>query len=132
MKIHGGGPGTPVDLQKVKAQKEGEAKAIKDQQQSSSSDVVDAKLSQTLNSITDAIQTSGITAAELHSNIDEERAATLLESFELVAQSKQPRLEDDQILEMADRVSGLMDDSADAALKAFGSVNRARVEELLS
>ncbi|PIR22818.1 MAG: hypothetical protein COV44_06575 [Deltaproteobacteria bacterium CG11_big_fil_rev_8_21_14_0_20_45_16] len=131
MKIQGGGSGNPVDIQKVRAQKENAAELEKNSK-AASSDWVDAKLSKTLASITEAIKDSGLTAAELHSNIDEERAGALLDSFERVAEGRQPRLEDDQIMAMADRVGEFMDLNPSEASSAFRQIDRNRVEDLLS
>lgn len=132
MKIEGGGSGAPIDLNKVKAQKENELKEAAAKKADNAQFKVDAKLSQTLSSITSAIEESGLTAGELHSNVDEGRALGLLESFDRVGESKQPRLEDDQILDIADKLSSAMLESPEKALDSFKQPSRGRVEELLS
>lgn len=130
MKIQGGGPNNPIDLQKVKNQKEiskNEAAASK----AASGDQVSAKLSQTLQSITEQIQNSGLSIGEIHSNVNEDRAMALLGSFDRIGEGKQPRLPDAEILNMADKLSEFLSGNPAEASQAFNVPDRSRVEDLI-
>ena len=131
MKIEGGNK-NPIDLQKVKSQKQQEVKENKLAGQTARSpDQVSAKLSQTLSAITKEIEESGLTAGEVHSVIDEDRAIALLESFDRVGEGKQPTLPAEDLLEMADKLSAQFDQSPEFALSAFNAPDRNRVQDLL-
>jgi len=129
MKIQGSGPNNPIDLQKVKSQRELNKSEVIGK--SNSGDQVSAKLSQTLQSISEQIQNSGFRIDEIHSNVNEERAMALLGSFDRIGEGKQPKLPDAEILQMADRVSEFLSQNPKAATEAFHSPDRSRVQDLL-
>lgn len=128
MKIQGGNGAGPVDLAQVKAKKEAEASK---ESKKVANDSVDAKLSKTLSSLTEQIANSGLTAGELHSNIDEDRLQKVLDSIDRV-DGKQPRVSDDQLLEIADRIADRILAEPQRAVAAYGSVNASRAAELLA
>jgi|GEM_PF-5944167 len=133
MKIDGSNSGSPVDLQKVKEQKNLKVESSDSKKASESHrDVVDTKLSDTIGSIADGISKSGLSPADVHSHIDPNRAKALLESFDRVGESKQPQVDHKQLLKIADKLSNMMLESPQQATSAFGPVSRSRVEELLA
>lgn len=129
MKIQNSSSSKPIELSQVKAQKE--AQSAKATQSSRSGDQVSAKLSTTLRDVTEAIQNSGITAGELHSNINESRAMGLLDSFDRVEEKAIP-VEADKALQFANDLAEQMLAEPQAAANAFSNISRNRVEELLS
>lgn len=129
MKIQNSGSSKPIELNQVKAQKE--AQSTKAAHSSRSGDQVSAKLSTALRDVTEAIQNSGLTAGELHSNVNESRAMGLLDSFDRVEEKAAP-VEADKALQFANDLAEKMIAEPQAAANAFSNISRNRVEELLS
>lgn len=129
MKIQNSGSSKPIELSQIKAQKE--AQSAKASDKSRSGDQVSTKLASALRDVTDAIENSGLSAGELHSNVNESRAMGLLESFDRVEEKAAP-VEADKALQFAADLAEKMLANPQAAADAFSAPSRNRVEELLS
>lgn len=130
MKVQGGNSSGPIDINQAKANKAKDQASV-EAKVSAQKDLVDTKLSQTLDNLTKAIADSGLTAGELHSHVDEDRLNRVLESIDRV-DAKQPRLSDDQLLALSDRLVENMTQNPQKAASVFGSLNPSRVADLLS
>lgn len=75
------------------------------------------------------IESSGLTAGEVHSSVDETRLTGFLKSIDV--QAKQPRLSDDELLKMADKVSTATRENPAQASSAFNTPDASRVAELV-
>jgi len=120
-----------LEISKLKAQvklAKSEIEAKKD----FPSDSVNMRLSQSLQQVTQEIQDSGLTAGQIHSNVEPGRAAALLESFDRLGEGRQPRLPDVEIFEMLDRVEQQMREAGPESLQLHSEISRQRAEELLS
>jgi hypothetical protein len=127
MKISGKGPNTPVDFTQAKVER---SKTENSNSPAASSDRVSAKLSQVLSSITDAIAESGLTAGQLHSNVDEARLNSILDSLDRI-EAKRPEVDMAKLLQMTDRVSSQMLSRPEDAVAAFKKPDPSRVSELI-
>ena len=114
-----------IDVAKLPDKKNVE-KASKTQEESGV--LVDAKLSQTLRDTVDAIARSGMSPGDVHSDV-QDSALGLLHSMEVEA--KRPRLSDEDLLGLADRVSAQMKAAPKAALAAFSKPDSDRVSDLV-
>jgi hypothetical protein len=129
MKIQGGNNGNrPIDFNQIKNEK---IEKSESPVTSTKGDSVDAKLSAALNFITSAISDSGLTAGQIHSNVDESRLENVLENLERV-EAKRPQYDSQRILELSDRVVQAMANDSSGALAAFKTPDVARVADLLS
>jgi hypothetical protein len=87
------------------------------------------KISTALRNAIDGIEKSGLTGGEVHSNVDEQRAAGLLRSIDVEA--KQPRMSDKDLLKLADSVSEKMTQDPQRAVNAFKDFDAKRVADLV-
>lgn len=126
MKIENNRGAIPIQFKSFKKQ---EAVDISKTQNNSAPDQVATKLSQTLRDVVTGISESGLTAGEVHSNVDETRAAGLLYSMDVDA--KRPRLDDDQIVALADKVAKDIESSPKQAVAAFQELDASRVADLV-
>ncbi len=128
MKIQGGNNGNrPVDFNAIKSDKNEKPSSTSS---SAKGDSVDAKLSAAINFITNAISDSGLTAGQIHSNVDEARLENVLNSLERV-EAKRPQYDSQRILELSDRVASAIGSDTTAALAAFKTPDVARVADLI-
>lgn len=128
MKIQGNGS-KPVDIQKAKQNKAAEEHSPA-KLKASKSGKVDAKTSQALQALEKAISETSVTPGQAHSNVDEKRVQSLLDSFERV-EAKRPVLPDEKLMELADRLSEQMESRPEAALNSFDTPSAERVGDLL-
>jgi hypothetical protein len=96
---------------------------------SSQNDQVDSRLSNALNSALEGISQSGITAGQVHSQMNEVVAAGLLRSSQVDSQT--PRMSDEELLKMADKVVKDSQAAASQALGAFNELDPNRVAQLV-
>lgn len=96
---------------------------------SKSQDQVDSRLTDALNGAVEAIQKSGLSPAEVHSQVDESVAQGLLRSSAI--DSRSPRLNDDELLKMAEQVQSDSQTYPNQAYNAFNDLNPDRVSQLL-
>jgi len=129
MKIQGGNNGNrPIDFAQAKtdmAAKPGTGAAP------SPIESVDAKLSAALSFLTTAISESGLTAGQIHSQVDESRLENVLKSLDRV-EAKRPQYDSERILQLSNRVAQAIEADSQGALAAFKTPNAARVADLLS
>jgi hypothetical protein len=92
-------------------------------------DQVDSKLTNALNGAVDAIKNSGLSPAEVHSRVDDVSAQGLLRASSV--DSSQPRLTNDELLKMADKVVADSQRNASQAYNAFNQPDSNRVSQLL-
>ncbi|MDB5038209.1 MAG: hypothetical protein JWQ35_1737 [Bacteriovoracaceae bacterium] len=92
-------------------------------------DQVDSKLSNALNGAVDGITSSGLTAGQVHSQVDEVKASGLLKSSSV--DSSQPRLSDSDLLKKADQVAKDSKSSPSQAIAAFNNLDANRVAQLI-
>lgn len=129
MKIGNGGGSTPIDLHRMKGLEKISKSDASSSAKSVRSDRVSAQVSQTLRDTVEKIESLGLTAGEIHSNVDASRAQGLLRSMEVEA--KRPKVNNDDLLMMADRVSALMAENPSQASDAFKDIDPTRVADLL-
>ncbi|MBN8555569.1 MAG: hypothetical protein J0L93_09005 [Deltaproteobacteria bacterium] len=98
-------------------------------QEKTKSDSVDTRVSQALSQALEQISQSGLSAGDVHSEVDEKKIAGLLNSFEV--DSKRSRMSDQDLEKMADKVSTEMKANPQAASRAFKSIEADRVAELV-
>jgi len=129
MKIQGGSNGNrPIDFTQIKNDKIEKSNPAASP---TKGDSVDAQLSAALNFITNAISDSGLTAGQIHSQVDESRLENVLHNLERV-EAKRPQYDTQRILELSDRVVAAMASDSPGALAAFKTPDAARVADLLS
>ncbi len=92
-------------------------------------DRVDAKLSKALKETVGEIERSNLSAADVHSKVDEAKVSGLLHSLEIRA--KQPKVSDDKLKALADDVARLSEANPAQARAAFNEFDPARVAELV-
>ena len=103
--------------------------AAESAQEKTKSDSVDTRVSQALSQALDQITRSGLSIGEVHSEVDEQKIAGLLNSFEV--DSKRARMSDQDLEKMAEKVSAEIKSNPQAASRAFKSINADRVAELV-
>jgi hypothetical protein len=91
--------------------------------------VVDAKVSVTLEHTLDLISDAGLTAGEVHSNVDSARVTGLLKSMDVEA--KRPKLDMEALMKLADKVSEDIQNNPEKAREAFNEIDPSRVADLL-
>ncbi len=119
----------PVDFQKRMEQRKQAAPkevADTDKQQKSSSP---AEVDRVLNKVVKDIEKSGLSASEMHSSVDEAKVNGFLRSID--AESRQPRMSDDAVLALADKVAKTQQADAQAAAATFNPLDPERVAELV-
>lgn len=117
----------PLDIRSLDQKKiEREQAALVDE---SALDTRDIELSRRLRETIEAIGESGLSAGDFHSGLDETRVHGLLHSLEFEA--RRPRLADEELLALADRVQADLLAKPEQAGNAFKEISGARVAELL-
>lgn len=130
MKVSGKGPQVPIDFVQASNSLKNRSE-VSGSEKSAAGDKVDARLSQVLSSITAAIAESGLTAGQLHSEVDENRLQHILDSFDRV-EAKRPEVDWEKVLQLADSLQEEMVSDPEAAIAAFKKPNPERVADLLS
>lgn len=128
MKVNGGGPHLPVDAAKASKANDVQKEEIKSKG-TKVVDSVDARLSKALKAVEEEIYSTGLTAGEVHSNVDEKRIVNLLKSMENV-EAKGPSLGDEDIMAMVDSLSVKLQEDPEQALKSHHRLDGSRVLEL--
>lgn len=128
MKINGPqSPQQPVSLDQVRQQKSEKAKQA--EQSESLKDNVDTKLSKTLADVVTAIESFGISAGEVHSQIEPSQVAVLLS--EAKPSVARPKMSDEYLLSLTDRTNAALVSSPKTAQNLFTELRPGRVLELL-
>lgn len=128
MKINGPqSPQQPVSLDQVRQQKTEKAKQT--EQTSSPKDNVDTKLSKALSDVVTAIESFGISAGEVHSQIEPAQVAVLLS--EAKPSVARPKMSDEYLLSLTDRTNAALQESPESAQNLFVDLRPSRVLELL-
>jgi len=97
---------------------------------STKADSVNTKLTTALNNVLKGIEASGLTAADVHSNVSEKVAVQLLNDSPV--QAVRPKVSNQALLAIADRVSFQMLQEPQKAVGAFSDLKASRVSELLA
>jgi hypothetical protein len=133
MKIQNGSGGViSLDLKKMKGTEKADTSNEVKTSKSSRADraaVVDAKVSVTLEHTLDLISDAGLTAGEVHSNVDSARVTGLLKSMDVEA--KRPKLDMEALMKLADKVSEDIQNNPEKAREAFNEIDPSRVADLL-
>ena len=129
MKIDGRGTGLSPLIDKAQIDKSNKAEGQK-LDSKVQADSVDTRLSSALRSVVEGIQSSGLDAGEVHSNVSIKNVARLLDESPVaeVRKSKSSA----ELLSMADQVARMMLMDASKSTVAFGAIKADRVAELLS
>lgn len=96
-----------------------------------SKDQVTAEVSSSLHRIERALQESDVEFAEIHSHLNEERLRHLFDSLERL-ESKPPVLDEQAIMELADKTAAQMREQGPAAASVYNGISASRVSELLA
>lgn len=133
MKIqNGSGSLVPLDLTRMKGTERAEianSKKVKEGSQAKASDTVRTEVSRRLKDTLDLISEAGLTAGEVHSNVDESRVMGLLKSMDVEAQ--RPKLDVESLMNLADKVSEDMQNNPEQAQEAFNPLDPSRIADLL-
>lgn len=89
----------------------------------------DEEIAKALQDTVQDIQESGISAGDVHSRVDESRISGFLKSIDI--QGKQPRMSDDEVLKLADKVAEATEANPADASAAFNAPDATRVAELV-
>lgn len=90
---------------------------------------IDVKVSQTLRDTLDMISEAGLSAGEVHSNVNESRVMGLLKSMDVEA--KRPQLDAEMLLKLADKLSEDMQNNPTQAKNVFKDLDPKRVADLI-
>lgn len=127
MKIDG--KSAPINLEAKRLQKS-EAKSAKiEKAEVAKGDSVDTRLSSALQNVLKGISDSGLSAGEVHSNVSEKTVERLLN--ESPVQAVRPKLSNEALLALTNKVADSMLADPHKALEAFSEIKGARVAELL-
>jgi hypothetical protein len=96
---------------------------------SSASALVDTRLSQSLQTVVEQIQSSPLSAGDVHSKVKADRVAQLLNDSPVNA--VRPQVPAELLLQLADKVSLQMQKSPEAAVAAFKDLQAPRVLDLI-
>ncbi len=118
----------PISTARSSAKKVQEANSSKSLE-STNSDRVSSRLSKALDSAVKGIESSGLSAGQVHSEVDEARAQGLLKSIDV--QEKRPQMNTEDLLKLADKVVSDSQKNPQQAAAAFNHPDSGRVADLV-